>query len=343
MIIKKLLIASLAASLLTTTLSYAEEHDHSSPDSIAPVGIMYDHTHSKGKYMLGYRFDYMEMEGHRANDKKVSKDDVVDHDGYGYRMAAQQMRMKMHMLDYMYGATNKLTLGIMPSFTETEMIGHYAAPNHTSHHPDDMKFQGIGDTKISASYSLSESKSTRQVATLAINIPTGSISKSMEGTRTSYMMQLGTGTVDLLPYYTIVGNFGPISLGGQASANIKTMKNRYNYAFGNSFIVSSWVTAKILPAASISFRAEWKKWNGVRGEDTSLISPTHPGHPEYMMPYDSKANQGGQRLDLFLGANISLSKTLLLRIEGGRTVYQRLNGLQMAFNHSISAGVQKRF
>lgn len=44
---------------------YVHAHDAKMPDDHAPLGVMGDHVHNAGEFMVSYRFSRMSMEGNR--------------------------------------------------------------------------------------------------------------------------------------------------------------------------------------------------------------------------------------------------------------------------------------
>jgi len=46
-------------------------------DSHAPIGVMGEHMHKKGEWMLSYRYMYMDMEGNRIGETEVSPEFIV--------------------------------------------------------------------------------------------------------------------------------------------------------------------------------------------------------------------------------------------------------------------------
>ncbi|NOR42674.1 MAG: hypothetical protein GQ572_04995, partial [Gammaproteobacteria bacterium] len=71
-----------AASILSIPNVQAEEHDHSMhadhsghdhtrPDSHAPIGVSGDHLMRDGEFMLTYRYMSMDMEGNRTGTDRV--------------------------------------------------------------------------------------------------------------------------------------------------------------------------------------------------------------------------------------------------------------------------------
>ena len=100
--------------------------DASYPDSHAPIGVMGDHTHGAGEYMLSYRFMNMAMKGHRQGTQSLSAEDVF---GLVYDIAALDMTMDMHMIGMMHAPTDKLTLMAMVNF-----VAHERSHDHGQGH-----------------------------------------------------------------------------------------------------------------------------------------------------------------------------------------------------------------
>src|SRR4051794_38916947 len=71
-----------------------------------PQGVMTDHIHAKGEWMLSYTYMNMMMQGNNTGTAHVSDNDVYRQ----YMMAPATMSMQMHMAMVMYGVTDKLTL-----------------------------------------------------------------------------------------------------------------------------------------------------------------------------------------------------------------------------------------
>lgn len=128
------------ASLLLILLPAARA-DHpnrrSLADKHAPAGIMGDHLHEKGEWMVEYRYMVMSMEDNRIGDATVSDQAALGPAGpppgivvEGVRTNAgatpTQMTMEMHMTHLMYGASDDVTLYTMlmlPSLTMDHIRG----------------------------------------------------------------------------------------------------------------------------------------------------------------------------------------------------------------------------
>ena len=97
--------------------SFNHPDHHHKPGSYAPIGIMGDHLHHQGGWMISFRHMYMGMEG-----IQIGSNDMIDDRIYDMYMAApQNMRMQMYMLGVMYAPSDNLTFSIMQSFIANKM------------------------------------------------------------------------------------------------------------------------------------------------------------------------------------------------------------------------------
>ena len=91
------------------------------PDDHAPIGVMADHQHKKGEWMMSYR--YMGMtSGWKPGWFRsfVSIRSAIERH---WRLpgCAQRMDMEMHMLGVMYAPSDKYTLMLMVPYLSSEM------------------------------------------------------------------------------------------------------------------------------------------------------------------------------------------------------------------------------
>ncbi|MDH3505399.1 MAG: hypothetical protein OEM58_12845 [Nitrospirota bacterium] len=86
-------------------------------DSHAPIGVMGDHTHNKGKLMFAYRYMRMFMDGNRDGTNNVSASSVLG----SYVVTPLQMTTQMHMFSGMYGLNDTLTLMAMLPYVMKSM------------------------------------------------------------------------------------------------------------------------------------------------------------------------------------------------------------------------------
>lgn len=359
----KLVILS---SLLISASCYADVHPaheghHASDQTTyhaykhAPVGVMGDHVHGKGEWMVSYRFMRMEMQGNQVGSNNISADQIAT--TIPNRLAGQimqpptlrvvptKMTMDMHMLGAMYAPTDKLTMMLMVNYLKNDMqhITYAGMTGATRRGTFTTRSEGFGDTKVSGLYKLYDDRVNKVHLNLGISLPTGSITKKDRvltpmGTRPTlrlpYMMQLGSGTYDLLPGITYQRYQGRWNFGGQYMATIRTGENSENYTLGNQHQVSSWAGYSLRHDLSASLRLAYQHVSNIDGEDSDIRAPVQTADPN---------NYGAKRVNLYAGLNWISQSGHRLALELGAPIYQHLDGPQMETDWTLSAGYQYAF
>ena len=159
-------------------------HADTVPDSHAPAGVMYDHLHSRGEWMIGYRAMHHRFDDLRHGGSDVSRSDLP---AQGYSAAPTSMTMTMHMLDIMYAPSDDLTLMLMPHYMTMDMgmTALDGAPgdhgdhgdmgaHHGSHRHD---VDGMGDTVLAALQRLGRIGPHEFIGALGVSAPTGDVHK----------------------------------------------------------------------------------------------------------------------------------------------------------------------
>ena len=319
-----------------------------------PLGVMTDHIHPKGEWMVSYTYMNMAMKGNYMGDTRVSDDFIYKFKtDLPYMMAPETMTMQMHMGMVMYGLTDNLTLMVM---------GGYETFRMTMNIPPDMvgmphmnmdsgstsmvsSSAGFTDTKIYGLYSFLNKGSNRLVASLGLNLPTGAIrakGKTMLGDNAQmpYDMQPGTGSFGLAPDLTYIHQFDLLALGADLGADIKLNKNTIGYKLGNVYHITAWANYKFLSFVSGSVRGEGILTGNITGSDPELADPYFPTSD----PTTVTENYGGKVVNLYAGLNFHVKQPVLknftLLVEYGMPVYQNLNGIQMASKFNLSLGLQ---
>ncbi|MGB3624581.1 MAG: transporter, partial [Henriciella sp.] len=135
-------------------VTYATDH--------APIGVMADHRHKTGEWMLSYRYMYMDMAGNRGGTDTLSPDEIatsVPNRFFGnpgmpptLRVVPVEMPMKMHMVGAMYGLTDRITLVAMGMYVDKEMdhITYQGGMGTTRLGTFTTEAAGIGDTTVGA-------------------------------------------------------------------------------------------------------------------------------------------------------------------------------------------------
>jgi hypothetical protein len=327
-------------------------------DAHAPIGIMGDHRHKKGGVMLSYRFMHMDMGGNRIGTSNVSPTTIattVPNRFFGnpgqpptLRVVPTSMTMDMHMFGAMYAPSDTVTMMVMLPYIEKSMrhltfaggMGTAVLGGFTT------KSSGVGDMKISALIGISESARHKLHLNMGVSLPTGSTTKTgriltpMGGTptvRLPYAMQLGSGTYDLLPGITYLGNSGNIKWGAQARGVIRLGQN-HGYSLGDEAALTTWISYLPSPWISVSGRIEAKTAGKIDGQDPLISGPVQTADPD---------NYGGQTVTLYAGVNMVAQRGALrghrFAIEAGLPVYRDLNGPQLETNWTLTAGWQLAF
>lgn len=350
---KTLLSAAALAALLPAC---AVAHDGPHADEHAPIGVMGEHTHEAGEFMLSYRFMRMDMAGNRIGTDSVSPEFIVSNIANptgmpaNLRVVPTEMTMDMHMLGAMWAPTDRITLMAMTGYHIKEMdhVTFAGMMGATRLGEFSTKSEGFGDTKVSALYKLAgegdQNAGSRTVAALGVSLPTGSIDKSDDvltpmDTRPvltlPYAMQLGSGTFDPFASITHARNYGAWGWGAQASALVRLHDNDADYRLGDEIAATAWASYSPAPPLSFSLRAAAKSRGDIEGRDTRIAAPVQTADP---------ANYGGERIDIFAGVNWA-AQTGALRghrfaFEIGAPVHQDLNGPQMETDVIVTAGWQ---
>ena len=322
-------------------------------NSQAPVGVMTDHIHAKGSWMVTYTFSNTMMQGNNMGATKISDNTLYKN----YMMAPETMSMNMHMVMAMYGVTDKLTLMAMGGYMNNSMSMNMSnaamtMPGMVMPSDNNMAMtsmsSGITDTKISALYNFSDKASQRIIGSLGLNLPTGSITATgttMLGAnqRLPYDMQIGTGSYAIDPDFTYAHKHNSFYWGANAGADIKLNYNSLGYRDGNNYHVTAWAGYQFLPWLSGTLRAADIYTNKISGYDKEMNISIY----QESDPTTPTANYGGTCISMYAGLNFYLMKPVLnhfrLMVEYGMPVYQNLNGTQMATRSNLQAGLQFSF
>jgi hypothetical protein len=226
-----------------------------------------------------------------------------------------------------------LNLVLMPQFVDMKMDMRalagaepdvHAAHAHTS--------GGVGDIQSFALVRLFETENHRVHFGLGVSAPTGDVDLELRRTHqldrglSSYGMQLGSGTWDLLPSLTYGGGLGRWFFGAQASG-VKRLEsaNASGYALGDVFQSTLWGGFAFTDWLSLTARAVYT-WQ-------DECSGGYGGLHETSGPMDYPNNYGGSALDLGVGIGLRMPRGLLagntLRVEWLQPIVDDANGYQL--------------
>ena len=325
----------------------------SHPGDHAPIGVMGDHLHEAGEWMFSYRYMHMSMEGNQSGTSDVSAAEIVTSEPNVFgmpptlRVVPTSMDMDMHMFGAMYAPSDRVTLMGMTNYVSREMDHTaFAGPaGDTVLGTFTTKTSGFGDLRLSALVGLLESNSASRVdrwhLNLGVSLPTGSIDETDDiltpmntrpTVRLPYPMQLGSGTTDALLGVTYSALQGAWNWGGQWMSTLRTGENDEDYRLGDEHKLQGWLGYRVSQYLSLSARLSWTDRGNIDGRDPRIAAPVQTADPN---------RQGGDRLDLSLGANVVVPGTRQrLALELGAPLQQDLDGPQMQTDWQLTVGWQ---
>lgn len=324
-----------------------------------PIGVMGRHLMPKGKFILGYRYGHMSMDGLRLGTSDISPDQaatILPNRFAGMpgmpptlRVIPDQMTMDMHMLSAMYGLSDNVTVMAMVPYVEKDMTAiTYQGPTGTTVLGISKRHsEGLGDIRVAATFGLLTEGAHKLNGTLGLSLPTGSITETgqmltpmnMRPTRRlAYAMQLGSGTFDLMPALTYQTTKGAMSYGAQLRGTIRLGSNDEGYSLGDEIALNAWASYKAAPWLSLSGRVEASRLGRIDGIDANIGGPSPGADPR---------SYGGDRVTLFAGADFTPKQGALkghkIGVELGVPVYQDMNGPMLKTEWMLGVAWRKSF
>ncbi len=358
---KTLLSGSALALAAFTPLSAASAQDAAvneitvdAPLLHPAAGMMNEHMHEGGEFMIGLRVERTHASGTNRSGTSAISDAAILAAGYSAR--TKSMDMDMAMLDLMYAPTRNLTLMVMPMYMRhtMTMVGIDPAAGMggmTGGHAGHMTLgygmthehatEGFGDTLVSASYRLAKSPGFGAHATLGVWVPTGAVDKTNpDASFVHYGMQPGSGTWDVEPSLTVRGRSGAIGWGAQAGYRWRAEKeNDSGFRFGDIAHATGWASYLLGTDLGATARVEYRHEGKVEGHYNA-------GH-NHAAPPDRQANYGGDTVDAGLGLNwllpIAAATRPQLGAEFAVPLYQDLNGIQAPRKWRLSLSLSQTF
>ena len=325
------------------------------PDSHAPVGVMGDHLHKKGEWMVSYRFMHMDMEDNIQGDSSISPAQIVTQitnpnaSPPTVRVVPLEMTIDMHMLGLMYAPSDNLTLMVMLNYLDKSMehLSYMGMMGTTELGRFTTESKGLGDTQITALWGLVNTATHKLHLNLGLSLPTGSIDETdtvlspmntQPVLRLPYAMQLGSGTYDLQPGLTYSGNSGHLGWGSQYLATVRLGENDEGYTLGDKHQLTGWGSYQLVDWASVSLRLTYLNEDRIDEVDPLISAPVPTANPH---------NYGGERLDVAIGVNlvgqVGAIRGHRLALEYQQTLEQDANGVQMEMQSMLTVGYQYAF
>lgn len=341
--IVRFLVLQLIAALPLLVFCSSARADHMDkqwrdgrPSGHAPIGVMADHTHNEGEWMLSYRYMFMDMEGNRTGSNRVSSEQVLQ----DFMVTPLKMEMHMHMLGAMYAPSDFFTAMIMLPVIDLSMDHETRMGQRFT-----TTASGLGDIGITGLWRVFDGQMQRLHINSGISLPSGDINQkdtTPAGTNSPlpYPMQLGSGTVDLRPGVTYLGQHESWGWGAQSTGTIRLGENNRDYTLGNRWEATAWGSYDWSPWSGNSLRLAYSNLGNIDGADNRLNPMT--------IPTARTDLRGGQRIDLGVGMNFYVpSETdlagLRIALEVLIPLYQDLDGPQLETDVKFVTGLQYSF
>ncbi len=319
-------------------------------DGHAPIGVMGDHLHDQGEFMLSWRYQAMAMSGLRdgtgsLDDRAVLQlaNPFAGNPGQPpkMRILPRDMRMDMHMVGAMYGVTDRITLMGMGMFMGQSMTLETRNMPGKPIGTFDTSASGFSGGSVTALIGLSDGE-IRSHLLLGAGLPGGSLDSTGEAllpngmrrdVRLPYAMQAGNGTFDARPGIVVQTKRGNASFGGQVRGKFRLGENSEGYRSGNEFLGTAWLIIQPTPAAAFTVRVQADTTGAIEGRDSLIAGPVPTADP---------ANYGGTRVTGHIGLNLAGQSGVLrehrLAIELGIPLREDLNGPQMERTWTLTVG-----
>lgn len=296
---------------------------------LIPPGIM---VGQGGRWMVGYQVMVDRMDGSLVGTSGISDAAILGR----FMATPTDMTMHMYMGMVMYAPTDRLTLVAMAPYIRKSM-------NHVMRDGTrfDERTSGLGDVELRGLYALYARTNLRHQLLLnaGVGLPTGSIDRTMTGMRLEYPMQLGAGTVALIPGLTYLGQTAPWGWGAEFIPTLRFGRNNIGYRLGNRYQPSIWGARQLTRWLSVSARGNADVRQNVRGADAALDIMDEPTKDPIL--------QGGRRLDVQLGTSVHPAHGFLkgheFFVHAEKPISQSLDGPQLQRRWVVRPGWQWEF
>lgn len=311
------------------------------PDAQGPVGLSEDRTLSAGEIQLAVKYFHTQMRGQGSGSDSLAVNQVLRF----FDVAPSQMLTQGFSLDVLFGVTRHLSVAASGTFARKTMDNLAGLGGQTNMF---LLYQteasGLQDVKVNALYNVYDRGPMRLHLQGGVSIPVGAIDvdavtpiSDPAPSQLPYALQLGSGTFDLLPGFTLNIQNEKASLGVQGKGTIRLGENDRGWRLGDAFEGTVWGGFYTSTWISTSLGGRFSSWGNVEGFDEDLDPNQSPAH--------SNLTQGGWRVDLPVGLNLVVPPGRFaghrLGVEFTIPLHQDLDGPQLRHRWSLVAGWQK--
>ena len=324
--------------------------------SHGPIGVMGEHVHARGEFMVSYRFMRMDMAGNRDGSSGIDADRIATSIPNRFagrpgqpptlRVVPTEMTMDMHMFGFMYAPSDRVTLMGMMNVVDKEMdhITYQGGAGTALLGGFTTRSRGLGDSSLSALVRLASGPDHGTLlATLGVSFPTGDIDQTdriltpanqQPEPRLPYPMQLGSGTWDLILGLTGLKPLGAGMLGAQWRGQWRLEDNNSGYRLGDEHQLTAWYGLPLRDGLSLSLRGSFTDRGRISGIDPEIVAPVQTADPSL---------QGGDWSEIGVGVNSVVFGRHRLAAEMQWPLHRDLNGPQLETDWQLTLGYQLAF
>ena len=320
----------------------AEEADQVGPrEVLPPIGVFGERVHGLGDVKLSFRYARVGKNGLLIGRDRIDPERFLLNSSY--REVPVTYSEDRISFEAAWVPTREITLVLRIPFVDKQAVHLIKEGGGTR--PFETRATGFGDVNISLLYHVYEEDDNRLHLNLGLSLPAGSSSVSsgrsdpLRLERLSYEMQLGSGTVDLLPGFTYNGQWKVLIWGAQLAGELRAGTNDEGYTLGNAYRLTSWIGVRWVEWMHAGFRTEWNQWFNPEGAD-ALMDPAQS-------PIFDATKLAGRRLDALFSldfyAPFGPLRGTRVSVEAGLPAYQSLDGPQLRTKWLMTVGLQYAF
>lgn len=323
------LVALPAATMSLSAQEYTWNSDR--PDAWASPGIVGDRTLSSGEAQVWYRFLDGTVEGIQFGKDEIDGLLLLDF----YPIIPVRRSHQVHEGGIAFSPVAGLTLSARGSWIQ------YTLDELSTDELFTSTSSGIGDIEVEALVDVYNEGPFRAHAGMGVSIPTGSIDEQLVSNGNTiqlpYMMQTGSGTVDLFPSAAVLAmnEFG--SVGARVRGTIRFMDNDRGYRLPQGVEFAAWGARQLNHWFSVSGGVVFEHMGQIKGEDADLDLE--------ISPVEDPSFTGGTFVDIPVGLNLFVRDGLLagnrFSLEARWPVSQDAEGPQLRRDRRITARWQR--
>jgi hypothetical protein len=283
--------------------------DGGRPDAAGPASVTDHRILDNGQMEFALRYLNLKRNSVGWGTDSLTVDQVW---ALGYEQAPARMYTQGFAFDFLYGVRDNLTVALSGTFAQKSME-HWAQSTDSpgSYQFFETENMGLMDVRLTAIYNVFQSQAARAYLHGGLSIPLGSVDSEAKTVDPNdingdpvnvvlpYHQQLGSGTFDLHPGFTVDFQNGMSSLGMQAKAVIRIGQNSRDWALGNTFEGYTWAGFKITDWVGATAGLKYSTWSDIDGmeSDVDMTSAIFQS-PAYSV------YQAGWRVEIPLGVNL---------------------------------------